>query len=460
MSMTNQRTADRVLFIDDAQVHSMEGVQRLVHPGKRFEGNPILSGDREWESGQLMLGTVLREDGVYRMWYGSVIGGRGGSKGRMWHMYAESDDGIEWRLPSLGQFTDPEESTKNNVFLDPASPKHQYSNVMRTPEMGSGRRYTLLAYSVDGHHIRFSDDGLHWTEWSTEPVIPEYGDVGFFLYDERAKLFRGMVKNYLVVRGRRRRIQNWTESSDGHEWTLPLPAVIPDAIDDEWTNGDPDKASQIYGIPIFRNGPLLLGFMDVLRSTDAMGTLGQNAQGVMDVQLISSRDGRNWERVGDRRSVLEIGRRGEWDGGHIRSVKSFVEDGDELRLYYFAMDHPHGAQKKGDWQRAIGLATWQRDRLVGLRADDEGEVVTVPVTGGRELHVNTNASEGQITAEFLDGDGTVVPGFEREACLPFDGDSLDHIIRWRSRDLRDRQDESRSVRLTLRNAEVFSLWFT
>jgi len=455
-----QSTADRVLFIDDAQVQSMEGVQRRIHPGKRFAGNPVLRSGREWETGQLMLGTVLKEDGVYRMWYGSMVGGHGASKGHLWHAYADSEDGIEWRLPSLGQFADPEGSAQNNVFLDPESPKHEYSNVMRTPEMGPGRRYTLLSYSLDGHHVRFSDDGLHWTEWSSEPVIPHFGDVGFYMYDEREKLLRGMVKSYLVVRGRLRRIQNWTVSADGYEWTLPLPAVIPDEIDDQWTNGDPDKASQFYGIPIFRYGPLLLGFIDILRSTDAMGTLGVNTQGVMDVQLISSRDGRTWERVGDRRTVLEMGRRGEWDGGMIRTAESFVEDGNELRLYYGAVDHPHGGQKKGDWQRAIGLATWQRDRLVGLQAGDEGEVVTVPMPAGRDLHVNADASEGRITAELLDGAGTIVPGFERDACLPFDGDSLDHVIRWRSRNPRDRHDETCSVRLGLRNAEVFSLWFS
>ena len=142
-----------------------------------------------------------------------------------------------------------------------------------------------------------------------------------------------------------------------------------------------------------------------------------------------------------------------------RPSRSFVEDGDELRLYYFGMDHPHGAQKKGDWRRAVGLATWQRDRLVGLHAAAEGEVVTVPVPTGRELHVNANASEGRITAELVDRTGAVVSGFGRDACLAFDGDSLDHVIRWRSHAPGDRPHQPCSVRLGLRNAEIFSLWF-
>ena len=182
-STADQNSKDRILFIDDAQIQSLAGVQRRIHPGARFEGNPLLRGGRAWESDSLMLGTVLKEDGGYRMWYGSGVGERGYAKGRLWHLYAESADGIEWRLPSLRQFTDPAGSADNNVFLDPQSGAHQYSNVMRTPELGPGRRYTLLAYSVDGHYVRFSDDGLVWTEWSAEPVIPRFGDVGFYLYD-------------------------------------------------------------------------------------------------------------------------------------------------------------------------------------------------------------------------------------------------------------------------------------
>jgi len=54
----------------------------------------------------------------------------------------------------------------------------------------------------------------------------------------------------------------------------------------------------------------------------------------------------------------------------------------------------------------------------------------------------------------------VVPGFERDACLPFDGDALDHTITWRCLASKDNHDENLSVRLYLRNAEVFSLWFS
>ena len=78
---------------------------------------------------------------------------------------------------------------------------------------------------------------------------------------------------------------------------------------------------------------------------------------------------------------------------------------------------------------------------------------------GRELHINANASRGRITAELLDAAGEVVPGFEVTTCLPFDGDSLDHTMRWTGSSAGDRHDANVSVRLTLNDAELFSLWF-
>ncbi len=445
---------DRVLFVDDAEISSMRGVERRIHAGEKHEANPVVPA-RDWERDQLIVGTVLRENGVYRMWYTSSVEGAG------WHMYAESDDGTEWRLPSLGLYEDPTGGTDNNVFLDPATRSNAAASVMHTPHMGEERQYSIAAYVGGNHHICFSRDGLGWTDWSSEPIIPGHADVGWFMYDDRDMVFRGMVKRFLEVRDAGRRIQNWTVSEDGFSWTMPLPAVVPDTEDDAWTEGYPGSNAQIYGIPIVRYGPLLLGFMEVLRATDATGNIaGLNTQGVIDVQLISSRDGRHWERVGDRTPVLELGQRGAFDGGFIRAAKSLVDDGGTLRFYYTGMDHPHGGQKKGDWRRGIGMASWRKDGLVGLAADGEGEAVTAPMQTGGELHVNADASRGRITAELLDRSGAVVRGYEGSSCVPLEGDSLDHTFQWEGeRRPSDVPPMEGSVRLRLHDAEVFSLWF-
>ena len=444
-----EASLDKVLFIDDAQVTSMHGVERRVHPGEKYEGNPVLGGDSGLEK-QAIVGTVLRENGLYRMWY---------QLGRYkWHNYAESDDGINWRKPVMGKYRDLKGSYENNLFLDPEVMNHDFSSVMKTPHMGNGRGYTLIAWRRSGHHICFSEDGLRWTDWSSKPVIPVYGDIGWYTYNDRDRLFRGMVKRILEVRGMQCRIQNWTESTDGYEWSLPRPAIVPDEKDDQWTEGDPNRNTQIYSIPIVRYGPLLLGFMDVFRCTDARDL---SKAGVIDTQLVSSRDGRNWERVGDRRPIVGIGQRGSWDGGLVGAAKSLVEDGQELRLYYTGTDHPHGVQKIGDWKKAIGMVRWRKDRLVGLLSGGEGEVVTVPMPAGRELHINANASSGRITAELLHEDGSTVGGFESGNCVPLAGqDSLDHQFEWQDTALRSvEKGQEKAIRLRLGDAEVFSLWW-
>ena len=106
------------------------------------------------------------------------------------------------------------------------------------------------------------------------------------------------------------------------------------------------------------------------------------------------------------------------------------------------------------------MASWRKDRLVGLHSDNNGEVVTTLVPAGRELHVNADASSGQVTAEVLDESGAVVPGFESDSCAALGGDSLDHVFSWGTAVLGDARGAKRSVRLRLRNAEVFSVWFS
>ena len=38
-----------MLFIDDKDIVSMRGVERVIHPADKHEGNPVMSADRPWE---------------------------------------------------------------------------------------------------------------------------------------------------------------------------------------------------------------------------------------------------------------------------------------------------------------------------------------------------------------------------------------------------------------------------
>ncbi len=450
----------KVLFVDDAQISLMEGVERRIHPARKHEGNPVVTSDNDWEAAGLLVGTVRKEGEKYRMWYQSQATIPGANKFdsyvRFLLLYAESDDGLDWAKPALGSYEDPAGSYDNNIaFVRLGLIKDVNASVLYTPDLADGHNYTMMTYGTGYHapyngYVRaFSDDGTSWTDGPTTPVIPGYGDVGWFTRDEKDGVLRG------AVTWDRAPGQVVTSSVDGREWTLPWPPIVPDDGDREWADGNPDKTTAFRGMLILRYGPVLLGFLQVIRGREVPG---QGLDAVMDIQLVCSRDGTNWERVGDRRTILERGEEGSWDSGLVWLGNSLVTEGDRLVAYYSGCEERAGALHRTSWRKSIGQASWPRDRLVGLVASSDGVVVTAPLGGSGDLHVNADASRGSVAAELLGDDSSVVPGYEAENCVPLAADSLDHTLQWRNQPPTRSDARAVGVRLKLRDAEVFSLW--
>ena len=142
----------RMLFIDDGDIASKQGVTRIIHPALKYGDNPVVAPDRPWEEALIMGGTVLLEpDRGYRMWYQST------RRGTYLNLYAESEDGLHWTKPDLGRYKDFKGSRQNNIFMSRAALRSSYLgpaqvkpdhnlNVLPTPHLGSERAYTLLSY--------------------------------------------------------------------------------------------------------------------------------------------------------------------------------------------------------------------------------------------------------------------------------------------------------------------------
>jgi hypothetical protein len=453
----------RILFADDGDIATMHGLRRVIHPAQKMPDNPVVVPDHPWEERLIMGGTVRLElDRGYRMWYQSY------GRGTYLNLYAESEDGIHWSKPVLSQYEDFEGGIQNNIFLSrlalrsetrgPVGVNQDHNpNVLYTPHIGEEHRYTLISYdyarsgyaAYDGYFLAFSPDGLHWSDGPQDPVIPGHADVGWFTFDEAHGIFRAIVKNFLNIRGHRRRSVFWTESTDGYDWILPWLAVFPDGEDEAWTEGRAGYHTQFYGMPIFRYESMLLGLLQVFRVTS-------DNDGEIDVQLTCSRDGREWARVGDRRPILELGEPGTWDAGMVLAGNAMVVHGDRVCVYYSGSDHTHG--ERGQTQ--IGMAFWPRDRLVGLRASAQGGVLhTVPHMAGRHLHINADASgPGEIVAELVEEDGRPMAGYGASNAEPLRTDALDHTFRWRDAS-HGPTDRAAAVRLHITRAEVFSMWW-
>ena len=210
-------------------------------------------------------------------------------------------------------------------------------------------------------------------------------------------------------------------------------------------------------MPIARYGPVLLGFLQVMRGQ----VRGGGFDGEMEVQLLCSRDGRSWHRVGDRSPVLRPGD-SDWDSGLVWMGNSLVEDGDEVVAYYNGCQRSAGSLQRSKWPKSIGRASWPRDRLVGLAAGGEGVVETTATLAARTLHLNADASRGGSVRAALvkDEDGSAMEGFSAADAEPLaNRDALDHVLEWREGDLSSLAGRPVRIQLTVRDAEVFSLWW-
>jgi len=242
-------------------------------------------------------------------------------------------------------------------------------------------------------------------------------------------------------------------------WNLPRPAFLHDEIDDAWTQGNSEHYTQFYGMPMVRYESMVLGLLEVFRCYDG----AKSTDGFIHVELAVTRDGQGWGRVGDRTPIIAPGVKGEWDWGIVQTGNSLVVDGDVVRVYFTGSRYRHGDKGKRNnetWQ-AIGMATWPRDRIVGLRAGTAGgELVVEQTVQGKELHINADAKGGRLAVELANDFGAPIPGFEAARCLPLQANSLDHVVRWEGGwPLVGRAGRPVEVKMKMANAEVFSLWW-
>ena len=107
----------------------------------------------------------------------------------------------------------------------------------------------------------------------------------------------------------------------------------------------------------------------------------------------------------------------------------------------------------------IGMATWRRDGFVSLHAgQDGGELLTRAfVPTGRELHLNIDASDGEATVQVCDFQGKPLTGWKiNHPSDPIRGNQVDTTVRWTSSDFDQRVGKATTLRIRLRNADLYS----
>lgn len=240
-------------------------------------------------------------------------------------------------------------------------------------------------------------------------------------------------------------------SGDFLQWSEPKEILTPDAQDPadlQWYNNTGFVCgSQYHG--------LIEAYYPATTDT-------------IDIQLIRSRGGTNWERCFDRSPFIANGEFDrEWDWGCIYVAGSPpVRVGDELYFYYsgFGMRHetPYKLtvpKRNNPSCRGIGLATLRLDGFVSLHSGSAGgRVLTALVRiEGDSLQVNAQC-RGELRVEILDEHQRPIPGFALEECQALTRDSVSSTVKWKGSSLSSLRGKSVHLHFQLQDVDLYSYW--
>lgn len=450
------------------------GIHLKAEPARKSE--PVLSAATTGDV-TLFAGSLIREDGVYRLWYESWLRedferGRAGTYNAM--RYAESSDAVHWKLPPVGRLKFRGERNHNvvygagymkstgyhggSVFRDPSAPraerykafhlgvisKESYAS-LRPKHRGELDLLNEHAFQRDGELWvlcgAVSPDGFRWRALR-EPVSLHHSDThNVCEYDPFLGQYVAYVRTWYFCR----RTIGRMASADFRRFPIPEELFWPDAgqapYDTWYANGKttmPDAPDYHVMFPMRWSLP-----------TDHF-----------EFHLAASPDNVVWGFVPGG-AVCSPGEPGSWDSGVVSPGHGMVElPGNRIGILYCGTPVPHKYPRRPPLG-ALAWAWWPKGRLVALKAPLEGSFALWPLLfKGRTVHLNFRTTmTGHIQVEAL-ADGKVLPGRSFADCDRLAGDALDQLVTWKGQtDLGHKDGQAVVLRFRMRNADLYSVAF-
>ena len=510
--------SSKQLFIDDYIIAERYNVARALHQASKHEGNPILVADQPWELGDL--GGYVEscfihhddDDQVYKMWYMEFptsrpaaaadfagksereVAEQAPTEERTNHCLAISRDLVHWEKPALG-IVEYEGSTDNNLHEH-----HGCQIFFRDPsETDAAKRYKGIVRDEKRwcYVPEYSPDGLHWTIDYDHPMPHNIRDDAEQPYydtqllndarygqrvlehqagpdaDKEMPITDDLMGKYVWPRrvwskgtggwGGKRLI-GVSRSDDWSRWS-PTEHMLfrPDAQDDERAHNLGAHHAEFYGFRPWPYQGIWVGFLHVFYVLVEDGAKAGGWPGLVEMQLVFSRDGYYWERAFDRTPIIPNGGPGEWDSGMVyRTAEPHIVD-DEIWIHYNGFRDRHGPPYNwpGSRSSGVGLAKMRLDGFVSLEGCEQGGTVTTkPLRfAGSRLLVNADCADGFLAVELL-VDGEPVAGRSREDCDTITTDDVRHTVTWRGdADVSALAGKEVQLRFVLRAGRLYSFAF-
>ncbi|MEA3400448.1 MAG: hypothetical protein U9R79_04310 [Armatimonadota bacterium] len=459
----------RVFFYDDQDLETRHGLHLAYGPVRKLG---LVQWPRpEWdlERASVFAGSVVElPGGGYRLYYSGRCPGGEGTFGIA---LAESEDGIEWTKPLLGQLEVGGADT-NRIAIEGMPPEGSCTQpqVVLTPD-GSWLMWSWW-HAHDAGYMRYvlaeSEDGVRWRVTDVNrpavmhPADCELGqnawvagltgasaedrfahqrtmewmeakrlrsnDATYVYYNEDAGRFEMYSVWLLPVDEATHRVTphdnaprvlrtiHRRESTDAVTWSDPEMLILADEHD--------PLHQELYYLAVQPDGGWNIGMLGHYRCWEQ----------TMDLELCFSRDTHAWVRplrggwvprgeideidymsIYAANRLLDMGDRWRllYRGGNAKHNHELPEGVDEARQETFVAEAPKG--------RFAGLSTTNRaiGALTLSRFNHTGERITV--------HADVR---GRLQAELRDPYGRPLPGFELNSCAPIAGDAQEHVLTW------------------------------
>ena len=475
----------KVLFLDLKEIQGMNGLCLRLNAAKKSPANPLLQRSRRGpDASGVCVPSVLKEQGVYRLWYHGV---HVSDRIPWWEWftpgYAESTDGLRFvrrngkltrSRPAGSRPAHPPLPCGCHVFHDPAEPN-------------PNRRYKMLEFANAGTQLEevrqgltdpwsdmvqgwlhCSPDGFRWSRSKARLRFPSGRPFSFvpqFLFrdvaerdpDRRFKAY-GFTSLNMGRRG-----GAYAYSPDALQWTYwqDNPVLDPFARCVPVVRGG--KIHQVHDTVVWPHAGYYLALYQY-----------QHHSGILDVELAVSRDGETFVAVCPGAKVLSLDSPKSWDSAEITPAVPVV-DGERMLLYYGAAGrHVSNVDKTGsdlnedEIPRGIGLAVLRPDGFTHVEPDADrggGTLTTILVRSGaaQTLRVNADCRKGSsIRVELLHAqEEKPLAGYARADARPIRGDQPDATVRWKGPDTLPEGEETFRIRFQLegQHARLYSFGF-
>lgn len=517
---------------DGHLVESMKNVTMTAHEA-RVTGERLLDLDKPWESAHhpdvwmYPRSWVLRDGDMFRMYYAVF------PRYPLAHhftCYAESKDGIHWDKPNLGLYTW-DGSNQNNILLpndeleyrvtsvsgasvfnDPHanSPDEKYKMIVLM-ESSHGEGYQPPGKSLPkvpkGQYALASPDGLRWKLMSKQKVNPGASDTQFSVFwDENVGQYVAFTRLKREVPGLKEYYERYYRSKFGEDdrfaglsrersvgrtlsgdflhWSSETQVIAPDRIDNQNLPSGLPRRLDFYGGNVVKYAetprayiamPNVFYHWKLDRFTKyriKYWTDTRYLPSTIDVQLVTSRDGIDWNRAPQRKPFLRLGPKGSFWSKTIWP-SNIIRVGDELWIYFIGLDVAHSLDqdrklaevlnRKGPHKGSHGRAVLRLDGFISADAAyTGGELTTKPlVFSGAKLQLNVDTSAGGTArVEIQDAAGQPIAGFTAADADEINGNHIRVRATWNGKDdVGSLAGKSVRLRFVMRDSRLYSFQF-